>query len=68
MLAPMEVSGSMIRFIGREFKDLSPESSGVKRLSGKDTEISLVVVPLFPTSRMEDGIQSVKSFSVDDHF
>ena len=45
----------MIRFIGREFKDSSPESSELKGCPARIPEISLVVVPLFPTSRMEDG-------------
>ena len=61
MFAPICRKGSMIRFMGREFKDSSPDSLESKGCPARIPEISLVVVPLFPTSRRLSG--AVKPWS-----
>ena len=56
--APMRERGSMIRFMGREHMESSPVSSETKGCPARMPQISRVVVPLFPTSRMEEGADS----------
>ena len=55
IFAPMEFSGSMIRAIGLEFRDSSPDRMLIKSCPAKMPEISLVVVPLLPVSSVESG-------------
>ena len=58
IFAPIIVSGSMIRFIGREFKDSSPESFDSNFCPARMPDKRRVVVPLFPTSRIFKGADS----------
>ena len=53
--APIRVNGSMIRFMGRLWMDSSPFNSVVNLWPARMPEISRVVVPLFPTSSIEEG-------------
>ena len=53
--APIMERGRMIRPIGRELSESSPERNEVKDCALKIPEISRVVVPLFPTLRVPDG-------------
>ena len=58
MCAPMEFSGSIMRAIGLEFKDSSPESIVEKDCPARIPEISRVVVPLFPVFSVSAGFFS----------
>ena len=59
VLSPADdVNGSMILFIGREFSDSSPDNLESNGCPARIPEISLVVVPLFPTSRIFSGALS----------
>ena len=57
ILAPISRRGSMIRPIGREFKDVSPERVVVKFCPARIPEIKRVVVPLFPVFKVSEGAQ-----------
>ena len=48
----------MMRPIGREFRELSPERTDVKPCPARIPAISLVVVPLFPISKVPEGAAS----------
>ena len=50
-----------MRFMGREFKDSSPESFDSKGCPARIPESSRVVVPLFPTSRISVGADRPRS-------
>ena len=52
ILAPISRRGSMIRPIGREFKDVSPERVVEKFCPARIPEIKRVVVPLFPVFKV----------------
>ena len=56
--APICVSGSMILFMGREFRDSSPESLDPKDCPARMPERRRVVVPLLPTSSISFGADS----------
>ena len=45
----------MIRPMGREFKDVSPDRTELKFCPDRIPDISLVVVPLFPVSKILPG-------------
>ena len=49
------VRGVMTLFMGREFKEASPLSSEENGCPARIPDMSLVVVPLLPTSRVFDG-------------
>ena len=53
--APMVLSGVIMRFIGLEFKESSPDNVVAKFCPDKIPEIRRVVVPLFPTFKVEAG-------------
>ena len=55
IFAPIRVRGSMMRFIGREFSDSSPDNFDSKGCPARIPDRSREVVPLFPTSRMSVG-------------
>ena len=55
MSAPMRVSGSMIRFMGRFCMEASPVSTAEKSLGARMPDMSRMVVPLFPQSKMPSG-------------
>ena len=55
IVASIMDNGLMMRPIGRFWIDASPVSSDVKSCPARIPEISLVVVPLFPTSRISVG-------------
>ena len=58
MSAPICVSGSMMRFIGRLWIEASPFKTEVKFCPERMPEISRVVVPLFPVSSVSAGAVS----------
>ena len=49
----MVLSGVIMRFIGLEFKESSPDNVVAKFCPDKIPEIRRVVVPLFPTFKVE---------------
>ena len=51
----MVLSGVIMRFIGLEFKESSPDNVVAKFCPDKIPEIRRVVVPLFPTFKVEAG-------------
>jgi hypothetical protein len=51
----------MIRPIGREFRDSSPDITEEKDCPDRMPDISLVVVPLFPTSKVPCGADNPRS-------
>ena len=51
----------MIRFMGREFKEASPDSREEKRCPARIPDISRVVVPLLPVFRVPSGAVSPRS-------
>ena len=55
--APIRVSGSMMRRMGRFWIEASPVSVVSKSCPARIPEISLVVVPLLPASRMPSGFR-----------
>jgi hypothetical protein len=54
----MEFKGSMMRAIGLEFKDSSPESMAGKDCPARMPEIRRVVVPLFPVFKVFEGLDN----------
>ena len=61
--APIWDRGSMIRFMGRVFREASPERREGKSCPARMPETSLVVVPLFPVSNTIDAAGSCCPFS-----
>ena len=60
---PIIIKGSMILFIGLEFKELSPKSTELKLENAKIPDKSLVVVPLLPAYKtFFDSISEFKPF------
>ena len=55
MSAPIMARGVMILFIGRLHMESSPITLEEKFWAARIPDISLVVVPLFPTSRVSAG-------------
>ena len=53
--APIWESGVIIRFIGRFWIDTSPLTVDTNGCAARIPDIRRVVVPLFPTSRIESG-------------
>ena len=47
-----------MRFIGLEFKESSPDNVVAKFCPDKIPEIRRVVVPLFPTFKVQEGLES----------
>ena len=58
IFAPIWVRGLIIRPMGRLWIELSPVSTVSKDCPERMPDISLVVVPLFPVSRMPEGADS----------
>ena len=66
--APIMERGRMIRPIGQELSESSPERNEVKDCALKIPEISRVVVPLFPTLRVaRRGSKAVNPFPLDEN-
>ena len=52
---PIRESGAITRVMGRFLIEASPVSSLLKRCPARIPDNSRMVVPLFPTSRQEEG-------------
>ncbi len=61
MRAPILFNGVMTRPIGREFRDSSPDMAEEKFWPARIPDRSLVVVPLFPTSNVQEGADNPRS-------
>ena len=57
----MLFKGVIIRFIGLEFREASPDNVVAKFCPDRIPEIRRVVVPLFPTFKVEAGALSPRS-------